>query len=52
MVRLLKANFARLWKTKSFWVCLILAFGLGLANFLMATLMIMDWTSEPVSSPN
>ncbi len=36
MVRLLKANFARLWKTKSFWVCLILAFGLGLANFLMS----------------
>lgn len=34
MTRLLNANFARLWKTKSFWVCLILAFGVGLANFL------------------
>lgn len=34
MVRLLRANFARLWKTKSFWVCLILAFALTLVNFL------------------
>lgn len=34
MVRLLRANFARLWKSKSFWVCLILAFALALANFL------------------
>ena len=34
MVRLLKANFARLWKTRSFWVCLILAFVLALGNFL------------------
>lgn len=34
MVRLLRANFARLWKTKSFWVCMIISAGLGLANFL------------------
>lgn len=34
MVRLLKANFARLWKTKSFRVCMILAFCLTLVNFL------------------
>lgn len=34
MTRLLKANFARLWKTKSFWVCMILVFGLTLMNFL------------------
>ena len=34
MIRLLKANFARLWKTKSFWVCMIISVGLGLANFL------------------
>ena len=34
MVRLLRANFARLWKTKSFWVCLIISTGLGLVNFI------------------
>lgn len=34
MVRLLRANFARLWKTKSFRVCMIISAGLGLANFL------------------
>lgn len=34
MVRLLRANFARLWKTRSFWVCMIISAGLGLANFL------------------
>ncbi len=34
MLRLLKANFARLWKTKSFLVCLILAFALAVLNFL------------------
>ena len=34
MARLLRANFARLWKTKSFWVCMIISVGLGLANFL------------------
>lgn len=34
MVRLLKANFARLWKTKSFWVCMIISVGLCLGNFL------------------
>lgn len=34
MVRLLKANFARLLKTKSFRVCMMLAFGLTLLNFL------------------
>lgn len=34
MLNLLRANFARLWKTKSFWVCLILEVGLSVANFL------------------
>lgn len=34
MVRLLRANFARLWKTKSFWVCMIISAVLGLSNFL------------------
>lgn len=36
MVRLLRANFARLWKTRSFRVCTIISVGLGLANFLMS----------------
>ncbi|MBD5129752.1 MAG: ABC transporter permease subunit [Ruminococcaceae bacterium] len=38
MARLLQANFARLWKTKSFWVCLILTVGLSamalISNYL------------------
>ncbi|MCM1166253.1 MAG: ABC transporter permease [Lachnospiraceae bacterium] len=33
MFRLLRANFARLWKTKSFWVCFILSVALSAANF-------------------
>lgn len=33
MARLLQANFARLWKTKTFWVCLALATGLSIASF-------------------
>lgn len=34
MTRLLNANFARLWKTYSFWVCFILVVGLAVANFI------------------
>lgn len=33
MARLLQANFARLWKTKVFWICLALAAGISLASF-------------------
>lgn len=33
MARLLQANFARLWKTKVFWICLALAAGLSIASF-------------------
>lgn len=35
MVRLLRTNFARLWKTTSFWVCFILSAGMCLASFLL-----------------
>lgn len=34
MTRLLRANFARLWKTRSFWVCFIGSAALCLINFL------------------
>lgn len=38
MVRLLRANFARLWQTKSFWVCLILTVGISIGNFISSYL--------------
>lgn len=33
MARLLQVNFARLWKTKTFWICLALAAGLSISSF-------------------
>lgn len=34
MIRLLRANYARLWKTRSFWICLITAVALGISNLI------------------
>lgn len=39
MVRLLRANIARLWKTKSFWVCMMLTFGISVMNCITTVAM-------------
>lgn len=42
MARLLQANFARLWKTKTFWVCVVLTVGLSAASLFIELLEYPD----------
>lgn len=42
MAKLLRANFARLWKSMSFWVCFSLSFGCTALNYLLDYFIYID----------
>lgn len=48
MAKLLRANFARMWKSVSFWVCMASTIGVTVTNYLLDYFLLTDRPSEVI----